>query len=120
MYSYIFTVHIIGALLFFVASIATLVSLFKPYKPETYRKLALATSVLIFGECTTGSVLTILSYDPLNYLSLCAAIGVYTIISITTLYILKRKIQERNAHFPSLVYPLSLTGIIPIFLTIFS
>lgn len=120
MYSYIFTAHIIGALLFFVASIATFISLFKPYKPETYRKLALATSVLIFGECTTGSVLTILSYDPLNYLSLCAAIGVYTIISITTLYILKRKMTEHKEKLPALVYPLSFAGIVPVILTIFS
>lgn len=120
MYSYIFTAHIIGAILFFIASIATLISLFTPYKLETYRKLALGTSVLIFGECVTGSMLTILSYEPLNYLSLCGAIGVYTLISITTLAILKRKIAESKALLPTLVYPLSFAGIVPVFLTIFS
>lgn len=120
MYSYIFTAHIIGAILFFIASIATLVSLFRPYKLETYRKLALATSVLIFGECVSGSALTILAYEPLNYLALCGAIGVYTLISITTLSILKRKITESKALLPTLVYPLSLAGIVPVVLTIFS
>jgi len=120
MYSYIFTAHIIGALLFFVASIATLVSLFRPYKLETYRKLAIATALLIFGECVTGSVLTILAYEPLNYISLCGAIGVYTIISITTLAILKQKIKKCEADLPVLVYPLSLAGIVPVVLTIFS
>jgi heme A synthase len=120
MYSYIFTAHIIGALLFFVASIATLVSLFRSYKIETYRKLAIATALLIFGECVTGSVLTFLAYEPLNYLTLCGAIGVYTLISITTLYILKRKMIELKAELPVIVYPLSFAGIIPVVLTIFS
>lgn len=120
MYSYIFTAHIIGALLFFVASIATLVSLFRPYKIETYRKLAITTALLIFGECATGSVLTFLAYEPLNYLALCGAIGVYTLISIVTLSILKRKMVENKAEFPALVYPLSLAGIAPVVLTIFS
>ncbi len=120
MYSYIFTAHIIGALLFFVASITTFISLFRPYKIETYRKLALTTSVLIFGECVTGSVLTFLAYEPQNYLALCGTIGVYTLISIITLSILKRKIRESKAKFPALVYPLSLAGIVPVVLTIFS
>lgn len=120
MYSYIFTAHIIGALLFFVACIATFVSLFKPYKLETYRKLSLATSVLILGECVTGSVLTFLAYEPLNYLSLCGAIGAYTLLSIATLSVLKRKIREHKAELPAIVYPLSLAGIIPVVLTIFS
>lgn len=120
MYPYIFTAHIIGALLFFVASVATLISLFRPYKVATYRKLAIAVALLIFGECATGSVLTFLAYEPLNYLALCGAIGVYTLISITTLYILKRKMIEHKAGLPILVYPLSFAGIIPIVLTIFS
>ena len=120
MYSYIFTAHIIGALLFFVASIVVFISLFRPYKVETYSKLATTVALLIFGECVTGSVLTFLAYEPLNYLALCGAIGVYTLISITTLYILKRKMIEHKKELPALVYPLSFAGIVPVILTIFS
>lgn len=115
MYSIIFIVHIAGAILFFCASSFTFFSYLKPYRTETYRKLSLVISALLFGEFASGSLLAIITYKPINYLHLCGFIALYTIIALATLFILRQKLREMQTSLPSSVYTFSLAGIVSLF-----
>lgn len=112
MYSIILTAHITGAIIFFCASLATFFSHFKPYSTETYRKLSLGISALLFGEFASGTLLTIITYKPLNYIHLCGFIALYTLIALATFYVLRKKLKNNNEPLPSLVYTFSFAGII--------
>lgn len=115
MYTTIFTLHIIGATLFFSASLVTFFSYFKSYSMETYRKLSLGISALLFGEFTSGSLLAIITYKPLNYLHLCTFITLYTLIALATFYTLRQRLKENKEPLPSFVYTFSFAGIISLF-----
>lgn len=112
MYSIILTLHVVGAILFFGVSLATFFSYFKPYSIETYRKFSLAFSALLFGEFTSGSLLAIITYKPLNYLHLCAFIALYTLIALATFYVLRQRLKENRESLPSLAYTFSFAGIV--------
>ena len=114
MYTVILTFHIIGAILFFGASLTTFFSYFKPYSTETYRKLSLGISTLLFGEFASGSLLVIITHEPINYLNLCGFIALYTLIAVLDFYILKQKLKNGQSSLPSLVYTFSFAGIIPL------
>lgn len=104
MYSILLTLHIVGATLFFGVSLATFFSYFKPYSIETYRRLFLVFSALLFGEFTSGSFLAIFSYKPINYIHLCSSIALYTLIALATFYVLRKRLNNSQKSLPSFVY----------------
>lgn len=112
MYSIILTVHIAGAILFFCVSIITFFGYLKPYRVETYCKLSLGISALLFGEFASGSLLAIITYKPINYLHLCGFIALYTIIALATFYVLRQRRRERQTSLHSFAHTLSFAGIV--------
>ncbi|MBI3634538.1 MAG: hypothetical protein HY228_02890 [Candidatus Yonathbacteria bacterium] len=112
MYSIILTSHIIGAVIFFGASLTTFFSYIRPYSVETYRRLAPGVSALLFGEFASGTLLTAITYKPIDYFNLCGFIALYTFIALATFFVLRRRLRDAEKTLPSFVYTFSFAGII--------